>query len=169
MKKLLFTFFLLVGYNCYPYEITVYGSYACGYTTAMRNELTAKNITFTFCEVSTGTCMGEMLKFSTDYNLLVDGTIYYPIVKVVVDGITSGFSRPDIKKIQKLIEQTIIKEVSDPRVYYDGRIIYVSDVRGVDLYNMMGMKILHSANDINISSLPTGIYICNGIKILKTR
>jgi hypothetical protein len=161
MKTIIAIILLFVCSVCYPYEIVVYGVNSCGYTTNLRNELTAKNITFTYCDVNGMQCWYDMQKVANDFNLIVNNTVYFPIVKVVVDGVTTGLCRPLLADIVKLIGTTGIREIT-----FQNGIIHSPGK--IDVYNLQGVKILHSDNqEMDISNLPKGVYVVNGIKIIK--
>jgi hypothetical protein len=167
MKRLITILFLFISLYGYSYEIIVYGVNNCGITTSLRNELTAKNIQFTYCDVNGNQCMNDMVKVALDDSLAIEGTIYFPIVKVVSDGKITGLCRPSVADIIKLIGTTNIQEVNN-RVFYSDGIIQVPVGKEIDLYSITGIKILHSDNNwININSLPKGLYIINKTKIVK--
>ena len=160
MKSILTVILIFICSVCFAYEITVYGVSNCGYTTGLRNELTAKGISFTYCDVNYSSCMNEMVQVAYDNNLLVNGTIYFPIVKITEGGKTTGLCRPSVTDIIKLIKTTSIVTIQNG--------IISSSKKGIDIYNVHGVKILHSSvQEMNISNLPRGVYIVNGIKIIK--
>ena len=160
MRSIITILFILICSSCFAYEVTVYGVNNCGITTALRNELTAKQITFTYCDVNGGKCMTDMVKVATDNNLAIDGVIYFPIVRVTVDGKTTGLCRPAITDILKLIGTTNVLSIGNGVIH--------SSSKGIDVYNLMGVKVFHSESwEIDISSLPKGIYVVNGQKIVR--
>ena len=160
MKTTFTIFLILICSVCFAYEITVYGVNNCGITTALRNDLTAKQISYTYCDVTNGQCMNDMVKIATDSNLAVDGVIYFPIVKIVVDRKITGLCRPSVSDIQKLIGTTNVLSIRNGVIH--------SESKGIDVYNLQGVKVLHSdSREIDISSFPKGIYIVNGKKMVK--
>jgi hypothetical protein len=141
------TFVLMLLFMwCYSnaYTVTIYGVDNCGYTTDLRNECSKNNIQFTYCNVNTGTCMGDMVKVVMDNNLAVDGVIYFPIVKIVSDK-TYGLCRPSVDKIEKLIKITSIEMIT-------------VGSRDFDVFTLKGERIPCD----NMNLLPTGIYIIRG-------
>lgn len=83
-------------------EITVYCRNSCGFTANLRNELTAANIPYTYCNIDSAGCLGAMFQVAIEFNLAPCGTVNLPVVLVVNDGKRYGYVRPSIADILKI-------------------------------------------------------------------
>jgi glutaredoxin len=147
MKTLLLLLLLFAfGYSG-AYTVTIYGTPTCGYTTDLRNQCTANNIQFTFCDVNESKCVTDFYNVVYEFNLATDSYVDLPVVLVVVDGKRYGMVRPTIAKIKQLIGTTSAIMIGNK-----------IDMTG-DIYNSLGVRVKFSGD---INSLPPGFYILRG-------
>jgi glutaredoxin len=161
MKTLLTLLLFFILISCKEdvkatYSITIYGSNNCGYTSALKTDLAKNNIAFTYCDINTTPCSTEFYTFVKDNKLDTNNYVNLPVVKVVIQGKTYGFVRPSIETIKALIDLT-----SALLIYNSTRdLIGIQGARFIDVYNISGIRLLHSDNNyINIQSLVSGLYI----------
>jgi glutaredoxin len=160
MKTLILSLLLFLSIQSNAiYNIVVYGTSTCGYTTDLRNKLTQENITFTFCDINNTECYNDFVKVVADFKLAKDNYVDLPVVKVVIDNNSYGFVRPSIVTIKQLISLSSVEDV-----------MVIIGARFIDVYDMSGSRVLHSDNKyINTHSLSSGCYIIriNGKTIMK--
>jgi hypothetical protein len=156
MKTILLLLLLFLWNVASPYTVIIYGVDNCGYTTALRNELTQNNIQFTYCNIQEINCYGEFFSFVKDSKLDTGNYVNLPVVKVVVDNKTYGLVRPSITAIKVLIGITYAKLLYVP----SGGLIGIVGAKYIEVYNVSGVRVMYSRkNYINTESLLPGYYI----------
>lgn len=157
MKYLLTILFLLLFSYIQAFEVTVYGRNNCGFTQSLRNELATNNVAYTYCNIDSAGCLGQLYSVAIEFNLAVNGVISLPVVLVVVDGKRYGYSRPSITTILKI---TSSLEIEDEKLFWPNPVIDIIYAKGeFEIYNMYGILILKSHNrHISIAALSQGIY-----------
>lgn len=158
MKTLLTILFILLFSYTQAFEVTVYGRNSCGFTQALRNELATNNVSYTYCNIDSTGCLGQLYSVAIEFNLAVDGMISLPVVLVVVDGKRYGYVRPSITTILKI---TSSLEVENEKLFWPNPVTDVIYAKGeFEIYNMYGILMLKSHNrHISLSLLPQGMYI----------
>jgi glutaredoxin len=80
------------------WEVIVYGIPDCGLCSSFKDELDKENIPYTFYDINTNNeKRAEMMEKLTDAGYTSDD-IAWPIVDVIVDGVTHIMIQPDIDK-----------------------------------------------------------------------
>jgi hypothetical protein len=158
MKRVLIVALLFCFSFAQAYEITIYGRNTCGFTTNLRNELTASNIPFSYCNIDSAGCLGAMFSVAIEFNLAPTGTVNLPVVLVINEGKRFGYIRPTVNQIMKV---TNISGIYNAIGLYPNPSAGTINVGGKsELYNTLGIRIMTTDSEtIDIASLLKGVYI----------
>lgn len=157
MKYLLIALLLFSCSDIEATEITVYGRNSCGFTANLRNELTAANIPYTYCNIDSAGCLGAMFSVAIEFNLAPSGTVNLPVVLVITDGKRYGYVRPSLADIMKI---TTVEVTRCPTIVYPNPADQFITVNGdCEIYDLTGRSVLKSHDrHISITGLPDGMY-----------
>lgn len=151
-------------------EITVYGRNSCGFTDNLRNELTASNIPYDYCNIDSAGCLGAMFQVAIEFNLAPSGTVNLPVVLVVVDGKRYGYVRPTLAEILKITSSEVTR--SQISVYPNPADQFITVDGDCEIYDMTGMKLIESHDrNVMVEGLKPGAYLVKvrgkNIKLIK--
>ena len=157
MRKIITILIILAAITAGANEITVYGRNSCGFTQNLRNELTAANIPYAYCNIDSAGCLRAMFAVAWEFNLAPSGTVNLPVVLVVVEGKRYGYVRPSLADILKITSSEVTR--SQISVYPNPADQFITVMGECRIFDLTGREVLSSHNrHINISGLPQGIY-----------
>ena len=159
MKRVLILALMFCFSFAHAYDITVYGRNSCGFTANLRNELDSAKVPYTYCNIDSSGCLGQLFQVAIEFpELVVNGTVNLPVVLVVSDRVRYGYVRPTINQILKV---TVVDDVVRGVDLYPNpasRIIYVSG--DMKIYSVTGCLLMTSdRREVDISLLPDGVYL----------
>jgi glutaredoxin-related protein len=157
MKILLLSILLFtISLYSYSYTIVIYGSNNCGYTSALKADLTKENIQFTYCDVNESSCYSEFFSFVKDNRLDTNNYVNLPVVKIIVNGVSYGLVRPLLSTIKMMVGITYVQMLPMPV----DDVMGIIGARTIEVFNTSGVRMLYvHDNEINIHSLSSGMYI----------
>lgn len=170
MKRVLILALVFCFSFAQAYEITVYGRNSCGFTANLRNELDAAKVPYTYCNIDSSGCLGQLFSVALEFNLAVNGQVNLPVVLVVADGVRHGYVRPTLNTILKV---TVVDDLVRGVDLYPNPASSIIHVSGdAEIYDMTGRLLLRSwDNDVDVSALPRGVYVVmiewEAIKLIK--
>ena len=158
MKTLLIAVLMVFALFANAYDITVYGRNSCGFTQNLRNSLTAEGIYYTYCNVDSSACLGQLFSVAVEFNLAVDGVVNLPVVLVIVNEKRYGYVRPSIATIMQITTSEVTR--SPTIVYPNPADKYVTIDGDCEIYDLNGLKLIES-NDRNVlvEGLKPGVYV----------
>lgn len=158
MKKLILIILVFLHVTLGATEITVYGRNSCGFTANLRNELTAANIHYDYCNIDSSGCLGQLFQVAIEFNLAPTGTVNLPVVLVVNDGKRYGYVRPSLNDILKV---TAIDEVrAIPDVYPNPADQFITVDGECEIYDLTGLKLIESHDrNVLVEGLKPGVYV----------
>ncbi len=157
MKRVLLLALLFCFSFVQAYEITVYGRNSCGFTANLRSELDAAKVPYSYCNIDSSGCLGQLFSVALEFNLAVNGQVNLPVVLVVFDGVRHGYVRPTIDQILKVTAIDDVKAILSVYPNPSSDIIHVSG--DAEIYDLTGKCVVKSHDrHISISALPQGIY-----------
>lgn len=167
MKKLIVISMLLCLFlNAGAYSIVIYGRNSCGYTTALRNSLTANSIPFTYCNIDESVqCVDDMFAVVSKYKLGNGTSVNLPVVYIKVDNAEYGLERPSYNDVKALIAATFANFIPyDVKVYPipTSQYLYIEgkNIRSIEILDTAGRSVMRSRqHEIDISDLVPSVYI----------
>lgn len=170
MKRVLILALMFCFSFAQAYEITVYGRNSCGFTANLRSELDAAKVPYSYCNIDSSGCLGQLFQVAIEFNLAVNGQVNLPVVLVVADGVRHGYVRPTIAMV---LNATYVDDVDQAVDLYPNPASGIIHVNGdAKIYDMTGRLLLRSwDNDVDVSALPRGVYVVmiewEAIKLIK--